>query len=1043
MDGQSGAKQTYKVKLESGRVLGPLDLERVRLLILKNQILGKELARSYPLGDWVKIGAIPEIAHLLVARAEGKLSKENVFEEHDPNAATHILPGGFAQGATQVVHIPESTSSRSGAAPKESVPPPPTSKKKKKKLLGRSTPLPERPPEKSPAQGDDKTDAHERTEANLSLDQRPERRGGEREYTQGPLQNFPDIKDLVLAPGDSSYYPVSQQMRQGPDEQRAQYQDPGLAHAETVMLDLSKKKKKKNAPLDTKEKIKAILAAVALGIAGYMVFLDDGPPKPQNVRVEAVRPTLPNFSNKPDPSLSQKYYLAAMKDYVQDTVLGYRDAAVKLQSSSAADINNVKALAMLASTYLNLIDSSNKDENYFSVISKLTDMTRAKSVDLTETVIADVEFFVTVNKPEAAQNRIVEYARTHQNFSIEMFYYLSLAFYSRGDYQSASRYIQQIPDNKAFSPKVFYLRGLIAERLEDEETALREYGKALQLNKFHAKSRLRIASIMNQRGVIKEAEVHLNFLTHNPRLLSPKDLALAFYLHSLMTEQKKDFEVALGDAERAVQLDKDDHAYLLQLYSMRAKGGESMVKLRTEAKMYYYLEEGENALRHGKPQDALTQFLQARQANDKSPIPLVKIGDMFRYLHDLGNAQENYRMAADRAPNNIDIWTKFIDVLIQSYEWDEAQKAMEKFRKLPVSQSAIDKAAGDMYAKQGDQAQAQLFYKKAMARESIDPTVYTAYAKSLMATQNFKEAPFFFALAQRYDPLNVDAIIGTAQCVANTDSIERAIGMLQDELQKSSSNRAEFLGAIADFQIQRGNWDIAQKTIDDAMSANPDYAYPWKLQAEVYMNNEGKDKKALDRALQAYQSYSDRNSSDPSGYLERYRIFIRKAQFDKAADELGKIFGIYPKYPNLHFYKGALYGMEGNHKLAVEEYKLEIANNANNVQTLIALGKEYIELGAFPEALALFNKAMLIAPNAGEPKHMSGYANYLLKNYSGAIALYNAAIARDPGNPLIYKRLGLVYRDVGDLQKAADSFQRYLQMEPDAPDRAEFARYAH
>ena len=58
---------------------------------------------------------------------------------------------------------------------------------------------------------------------------------------------------------------------------------------------------------------------------------------------------------------------------------------------------------MLASTYLNLIDSSNKDENYFSVISKLIDMTRAKSMDLTETVIADVEFFVTVNKAEAAR----------------------------------------------------------------------------------------------------------------------------------------------------------------------------------------------------------------------------------------------------------------------------------------------------------------------------------------------------------------------------------------------------------------------------------------------------------------------------------------------------------------------------------------------------------------------------------------------------------------------------------------------------------------
>ena len=34
---------------------------------------------------------------------------------------------------------------------------------------------------------------------------------------------------------------------------------------------------------------------------------------------------------------------------------------------------------MLASSYINLIDSSNKDENYFSVISKLIEMSRAKA----------------------------------------------------------------------------------------------------------------------------------------------------------------------------------------------------------------------------------------------------------------------------------------------------------------------------------------------------------------------------------------------------------------------------------------------------------------------------------------------------------------------------------------------------------------------------------------------------------------------------------------------------------------------------------------
>ena len=173
---------------------------------------------------------------------------------------------------------------------------------------------------------------------------------------------------------------------------------------------------------------------------------------------------------------------------------------------------------------------------------------------------------------------------------------------------------------------------------------------------------------------------------------------------------------------------------------------------------------------------------------------------------------------------------------------------MERFRQMPVSQSAIDKAAGDMYAKQGQSDKAQIFYRKAMGRESIDPEVYIAYAKSLMASRDYKDAPFFFALALRYDPLNIDATIGVARCVANADSVDHAILMLQDQVQKVGGAKAELLGAIAEFQIQKGDWDEAQKTVEQAMNANPDYAYPWKLQAQIYMNNSS-DKKALDKAL--------------------------------------------------------------------------------------------------------------------------------------------------------------------------------------------------
>jgi Tfp pilus assembly protein PilF len=50
-----------------------------------------------------------------------------------------------------------------------------------------------------------------------------------------------------------------------------------------------------------------------------------------------------------------------------------------------------------------------------------------------------------------------------------------------------------------------------------------------------------------------------------------------------------------------------------------------------------------------------------------------------------------------------------------------------------------------------------------------------------------------------------------------------------------------------------------------------------------------------------------------------------------------------------------------------------------------------------------------------------------------------SAIDLDRANPLLYKRLGLIYRDMNDMNSACNSFRKYLEMEPDAQDKADFA----
>lgn len=1019
MGSEEQSQQHYKVKLSSGRVLGPIDLDRIRLLILKNQITGVEQAKKYPTGDWANINQFPEIAELLVAKITGALKKEDVHSSaSNPFGATRILgtgdalPGASAASGdlpllpTIALEAEPSGFTQKGSLDQPPAPPSPQGEVSKiemakaevdegKTIVGTLA------TDNSGPEDEDRTrmGLESETQAQATQEIPPEPVA---ELTGAAIHNLSNEKTVVF-----------QRSTESP-------RLPG---------------KRKKTPKDFIKEI-----AIGLVLAGLAyTFLQDDADSKHPIKQESFKPKLPSYvQGRADPTRSVELYNDAMKDYVQDTVVGYRVASEKLRKSAAQDITNVKALAMLASSYINLIDSSNKDENYFAVLSKLIDMSRAKKIDLPETIIADVEFFLIVNKAEAAQNRIIEYTKSHENFGSEMLYYLALAFYARGDAALAARYIGQFPDNKAFSAKIFFLRGLIAEKLNDPESAMSEYKKGVKFNPRHAKSHLRIATLLSKKGQLKEAANHIDFVISNPTLLAPRDLGLAYYLHTQLAELYQKWDLALGDIERAVKLDPDNHEYLLELYTLQAKAGGSLENVQKQARMYYFLGEGEKLIAQGKYQEALVPLLQARQVNDTSPLPLLKIGDMFDHLLDVENAKKNYKMAADRAPNNIQVWSKYIQTLIQSYEWDEALKAMDRFRKLPVPQSSVDKAAADLYQKQGKFVEAQTYYRKAMARESIDPDVYSAYARSLMATKNFKDAPFFFALSLRFDPLNVSTIIDTAKCVAETESIDRAISMLQDELTQRSTARAEFLAAIAELHMQRGAWQEAQRYIDQATRANPTYAHSWKLQAQLYMSFENTDREALNKALLAYKSYSERNPSDPSGYLERYKILVKKAEFENGKDELNKIYEIYPKYPNLHYYMGALYSVQGNHKIGAQEFKKELTNNPDSIQTLMAYGRELLELEKPQEALDQFTKVMQINPLLADAKQNAGWANYHLKNYQAALSLIRSAIAIDRANPTLFKRLGTVYREMGDPQSACAAFRNYLEMEPDAPDKADY-----
>ena len=99
-----GIGRTYKIKLVSGRILGPIDSFRIKRLILKNQIVGKEVARIHPDGEWVDINEISEIAELLLAHASGSLVADP--EPPKSESASPQVSGSGGVGLSKASLVP-------------------------------------------------------------------------------------------------------------------------------------------------------------------------------------------------------------------------------------------------------------------------------------------------------------------------------------------------------------------------------------------------------------------------------------------------------------------------------------------------------------------------------------------------------------------------------------------------------------------------------------------------------------------------------------------------------------------------------------------------------------------------------------------------------------------------------------------------------------------------------------------------------------------------------------------------------------------------
>jgi Flp pilus assembly protein TadD len=91
----------------------------------------------------------------------------------------------------------------------------------------------------------------------------------------------------------------------------------------------------------------------------------------------------------------------------------------------------------------------------------------------------------------------------------------------------------------------------------------------------------------------------------------------------------------------------------------------------------------------------------------------------------------------------------------------------------------------------------------------------------------------------------------------------------------------------------------------------------------------------------------------------------------------------------------------------------------------------YADLGRQEEAIAAFQRAIELDPNAAAPHNGLGNVYRDLGRQEEAIAAFQRAIELDPTNAISHNGLGEVYRALGRLEEAIAAYERAIVIDPD------------
>jgi tetratricopeptide (TPR) repeat protein len=1049
----------YRIKLKTGRVVGPFVIKQIGELYLKNHISGEELAQEFPVGDWIPLQQHKEIKNILTkivnedlevsdlqntkthtmaklsAAQKAKREKET-FDNHSTDSKKEVDFKEFKFGNVEgpkVDYVALERKYKKRIQQEEQEQREKDEKEKEDQKKVEATRIIKRPYAKMV----DKTVILERKDLdNVQIENEPESHDNSTDEIKDE-EELPESIEEISTDEKTEFFNLNSAMaglkveaKVAEDEFEKQSLQENRDSLQ-VSSDLSEEDEDDSEDEDesaSKKRARPITIAIVVGLLIFMFM--PGEKKSVDFEPEPLDVTFPVAKKYKDEVKSESEFEKGEVDFAKNTYSSRLEAKDHYIKSLEFKFKDNPAMSRLlyiyAYDYKNVSEQLRADKNIF----RLVKLNSSKVLTDPDVALATSLFYFRNKKDLTALKTIENYLRLSKPTEKIYATYVDILM-RNGKYDQARSVLDNLEPlkNKSISSYLAIANYYQIDQRFDE--SLKVLDEGLQNYKLSVPLLIKKASVLLSKENYKELSAILVQIKNQQAEDSP-------YYYSRYLEYSGIVSAVQGDHTKATELFNKALSYyesdeLRSLLSQADLKGEAASRsLILESKVIELMGTAKEKFRQRKWNISLSLAIEAADIMPNyipAQLLLVEIQTNRGFFE---SALKNLERLRKEFPINTNINYALIKTYLMSHRIEDAERELAILGNTKFSQtSEYAMALATYYQKIENLRLSIKFYTQAIDLNPLQDENYYKLAKIFLKYKRFDRSKEMILDALSLDPTNVYYHSIYASILYETQTSDAAIGYLRGVLEKNNDH-PKILGDIAIYYYRLGKineFNEYKKRIENLNIRDKSF-YEFLVESSRLRGEET-----------AVVNYSRElikvNPGDLEVRMELGQYLLKKGYYMDALDEFNEVVGRLETYPKANYFIARCYIVQEEYEKAIEYADKEIKANESLDSGHYIKGEILRLQGDYQESVKMLEKAISINGDSVEALLALGWIKMRQNYLDTARELYLRALDRDASVPEIHLQLGHIYRSSGQGNLAVESYENYLKLYPDAPNKGQ------